>query len=452
MQQRSGIHRWHKARDRGSIVARLLAAASSCAIALAFLSSGHTARAQDDDFFSRAPRGWAVVRREEVPRENLDGYIERLGQRPRSVTSASVTRSGPAVMIYIYRAETPEKAAEMHARLVREGGARAAVHLRGDQVIELMAANMFSIREAEYAFNLRTRTVGYIVRFQAAPLRASNDSQWESLFQACADADQMADRVQAEARVRRLMTGFMFDTTLRLRRFGQGGTENTYEVLAGSQTLSGRQQGDFVEFDCDSPDTKFGIPYVTVTASISSSIVQSRADVDELADPDQYLAATRFWPVDDPAVRRVGLAVTEEVPDAWESAGYILEWFSNSPVFRDSPTNTMTRHGVTTFLDQRYGSSWDYSDAFVTLCRVNGIPARQIAGWRYGRQYRFWAEIWIDGRGWVAVDPMTGGTCGSDYVGWILSNDGQIPLVYLSDIKVEIEAQPDDESAKGSGG
>jgi len=77
------------------------------------------------------------------------------------------------------------------------------------------------------------------------------------------------------------------------------------------------------------------------------------------------------------------------------------------------------RHGIDDFLFQsKRGFCEHYAAAFVTLMRAAGIPARVIGGYQGGEfnpldQYlvvrqsdaHAWAEVWLDGKGWVRVDP-----------------------------------------------
>ena len=75
---------------------------------------------------------------------------------------------------------------------------------------------------------------------------------------------------------------------------------------------------------------------------------------------------------------------------------------------------------VAWFLFQnREGTSGNFSSAFVVLARTLGIPARVVSGWAiaptngrqtvYADQAHQWAEIALDGFGWVAFDPTPGG-------------------------------------------
>ncbi|MGH8230753.1 MAG: transglutaminase TgpA family protein [Steroidobacteraceae bacterium] len=66
----------------------------------------------------------------------------------------------------------------------------------------------------------------------------------------------------------------------------------------------------------------------------------------------------------------------------------------------------------------RQGFCGHYASAFVMLMRAGGVPARVVTGYLGGIWNRFggylyitqsdahaWAEVWLDGHGWVRVDP-----------------------------------------------
>ncbi|MEP7245991.1 MAG: DUF3488 and transglutaminase-like domain-containing protein [Gammaproteobacteria bacterium] len=66
----------------------------------------------------------------------------------------------------------------------------------------------------------------------------------------------------------------------------------------------------------------------------------------------------------------------------------------------------------------KLGFCGHYASAFVTLMRAGGVPSRVVTGYQGGewnsiREYflvrqsaaHAWAEVWLDGRGWMRVDP-----------------------------------------------
>jgi transglutaminase-like putative cysteine protease len=95
-----------------------------------------------------------------------------------------------------------------------------------------------------------------------------------------------------------------------------------------------------------------------------------------------------------------------------------LDWIRADFVYTlDAPP--LGRHSVDEFLFRsRAGFCEHFSSSFVVLMRAAGVPARVVTGYAGG--YRnpvggywlvrrsdahAWAEVWLEGRGWVRVDP-----------------------------------------------
>jgi transglutaminase-like putative cysteine protease len=116
----------------------------------------------------------------------------------------------------------------------------------------------------------------------------------------------------------------------------------------------------------------------------------------------------------------------------------ILEWLIPGKNLRFGGKAAGSRHGVAQVLQQGFGHCWDFSDCCVALCRASGIPCRQVAGWLHGGEGHVWSEVLIQGQGWVQIDPTAGMPCGSDYIPYLVSEDGEMPLVYLSAVRVEV--------------
>lgn len=115
------------------------------------------------------------------------------------------------------------------------------------------------------------------------------------------------------------------------------------------------------------------------------------------------------------------------------------------------------RHSVDEFLfDTREGYCEHYASSFVFLMRAAGIPARVVTGYQGGwwnATHRYllvrqsdahaWAEVWLQERGWVRVDPTaavsptrveagTGGAAGAGGWGdgdWLRNLRNQVDVV-----------------------
>jgi len=62
-------------------------------------------------------------------------------------------------------------------------------------------------------------------------------------------------------------------------------------------------------------------------------------------------------------------------------------------------------------LDKKYGDCGQEALLYITLCRMNGIPARWQSGWFTfpgGKTIHDWTELYLEPWGWVPVDPYMG--------------------------------------------
>lgn len=96
----------------------------------------------------------------------------------------------------------------------------------------------------------------------------------------------------------------------------------------------------------------------------------------------------------------------------------VLEWFNAEHAYSISAP-PLGRHTADEFLfDTREGFCEHFSSAFVILMRGAGIPARVVTGYTGGVPNRVggywvvrqmdahaWSEVWLEGEGWVRVDP-----------------------------------------------
>ena len=108
-------------------------------------------------------------------------------------------------------------------------------------------------------------------------------------------------------------------------------------------------------------------------------------------------------------------------PDDMDFARAVLELFHEQPFFYTLKPPPLAGDSVDEFLfESRNGFCGHYASAFATLMRAAGIPARVVTGYQGGTFNRYadywilrqsdahaWDEIWIEGRGWVRIDPTS---------------------------------------------
>ena len=96
----------------------------------------------------------------------------------------------------------------------------------------------------------------------------------------------------------------------------------------------------------------------------------------------------------------------------------VLDYYRESLTYTLSPPR-LGLHTVDEFLfSTQQGFCEHFSSSFVVLMRSVGIPARVVVGYQggewdssnsylrvYQRDAHAWAEVWLDGQGWLRVDP-----------------------------------------------
>ena len=136
---------------------------------------------------------------------------------------------------------------------------------------------------------------------------------------------------------------------------------------------------------------------------------------DALDDPNQWLLLPYGF---NPRALAAGLALRRE-PEPARRVNAVLRQFREQPFSYTLEPPLLGRHSIDEFLyGTRSGFCEHYSGAFVFLMRAAGIPARVVTGYQGGElnpidgymtvrqsDAHAWAEVWMQGRGWVRVDP-----------------------------------------------
>ena len=116
---------------------------------------------------------------------------------------------------------------------------------------------------------------------------------------------------------------------------------------------------------------------------------------------------------DDSGIRPSSVAGTSArvvggLGDEWRKARAIYDYVAELLNWSDDPPSRV----VSEYLSTRAADSEGYSFLFCSLARAAGIPARPVGGLLIDTERRgtawWWAEIWIEGLGWIPVDPALG--------------------------------------------
>jgi transglutaminase-like putative cysteine protease len=150
---------------------------------------------------------------------------------------------------------------------------------------------------------------------------------------------------------------------------------------------------------------------------VATSYVHAQAA--EPLDTGMRRRDTRLPAGPNPRSLRLAQAMRAAHPDDLDYVHAVLDMFRQQPFFYTLTPPRLAADSVDAFLfDSRRGFCGHYASAFATLMRDAGIPARVVTGYHGGTYNRFadywivrqsdahaWDEIWIDGHGWLRVDP-----------------------------------------------
>jgi transglutaminase-like putative cysteine protease len=120
-----------------------------------------------------------------------------------------------------------------------------------------------------------------------------------------------------------------------------------------------------------------------------------------------------------PRSRELALRLREQSSDPRELVSRSLALFRDQPFFYTLAPPELGRDSVDEFLfDVRRGFCEHFASSFVFLMRAAGVPARIVTGYQGGvmnpvgnylivrqSEAHAWAEVWLQGEGWVRIDP-----------------------------------------------
>lgn len=110
-------------------------------------------------------------------------------------------------------------------------------------------------------------------------------------------------------------------------------------------------------------------------------------------------------------IRRFSEALVGTETNPLIKARKIYDWIADSIKYSYALEYSTIRNISESCLTKRYGDCGETGLLFITLCRLNGIPARWQSGWLTmpgGKTIHDWTEIFVNPYGWIPVDPYMG--------------------------------------------
>ncbi|EPF28587.1 hypothetical protein DWB79_07545 [Treponema medium] len=150
--------------------------------------------------------------------------------------------------------------------------------------------------------------------------------------------------------------------------------------------------------------------------SVSRSRVETNVNVASLRKTGQnnpllyaaYTEADEFLPADHAVIKKMCRQIVGSETNPYNKARRIYTFLTSEIKARESSIADAGR-SILTALEEKNGSAYDLALLFCTLARAAGVPAVPAAGLLVDTEQKavlhWWAEFYINGFGWVPVDP-----------------------------------------------
>ncbi len=119
-----------------------------------------------------------------------------------------------------------------------------------------------------------------------------------------------------------------------------------------------------------------------------------------------YCKLQKYWEINDPLIQELSERVAEYSSSDESYARAAVKVVRESVKLK---THLDERRGASRAVREREGDCDEHADLFIALTRAVQIPSRRVVG-HYFRggptpEPHAWCEVFLDGKGWVPVDP-----------------------------------------------
>jgi transglutaminase-like putative cysteine protease len=112
-----------------------------------------------------------------------------------------------------------------------------------------------------------------------------------------------------------------------------------------------------------------------------------------------------------PEIRALSMQIAGDEHNPYLKAKKFYDWISGNIKYSFATEYSTIRNISEYCRSHGYGDCGQEALLFITLCRLNGIPARWQSGWTLfpgAKSNHDWTEIYLQPYGWVPVDPYMG--------------------------------------------
>ncbi|MCL2066228.1 MAG: IPT/TIG domain-containing protein [Treponema sp.] len=145
--------------------------------------------------------------------------------------------------------------------------------------------------------------------------------------------------------------------------------------------------------------------------------------LDERSPLDAYTQSSPLIPSDNPRIKSQVDAILGRERNPYTRARLIYEWFIREMTITESLPQAQANWPVsaTDIMENKQTDTYTAALLFCAMSRAAGLPSIPTAGVLISRDQHtmrhYWAEIWINGFGWLPVDPAMGaGAVGADFI------------------------------------
>jgi transglutaminase-like putative cysteine protease len=121
-----------------------------------------------------------------------------------------------------------------------------------------------------------------------------------------------------------------------------------------------------------------------------------------------FTVPSALIPSQDERIKTMASALVGKERNPYVKAQKIYEWL----ILEGNIQNTNLNGGAIEAIEEKHADAYMASLLFCSLARAAGIPAIPVSGVLVNRfrsaTRHYWAEFWIDGFGWVPLDPALG--------------------------------------------